>query len=93
MELNIQHNEKLHRFEADIDGQIAFIEYSRFPDGIIFNHTEVPQELEGKGIAAQLAKYVLEYARKEHLRVVPLCPYVNAYVKKHPEYNELTQGF
>lgn len=93
MELEIKHNTALHRFEADIDGKIAFIEYSLFPDGIIFSHTEVPPELEGQGIASQLAKYVLEYARGEKLKVVPLCPYVNAYVKRHPEYNDLTHGF
>ncbi|HVI49546.1 MAG TPA: GNAT family N-acetyltransferase [Chitinophaga sp.] len=89
MELNIQQNTTKHQFETTIDGHTAFIVYSLFPGGIAYVHTEVPPELEGKGIASQLAKYVLEYARVNHLKVKPLCPYVNAYMKRHPEYNDL----
>ncbi|RFS18876.1 N-acetyltransferase [Chitinophaga silvatica] len=87
--LTILNNTEQHRFETEVDGQKAFIVYSLFPGGIAYIHTEVPTALEGRGIAGQLAKYVLEYARENHLKVKPLCPYVHAYMKRHPEYNDL----
>lgn len=89
MELTIQNNTAKHQFETVVDGHTALIAYTLFPGGIAYVHTEVPPELEGKGIAGQLAKYVLEYARENHLKVKPYCPYVNAYMKRHPEYNDL----
>ncbi|MCY1382812.1 GCN5-related N-acetyl-transferase [compost metagenome] len=51
-------------------------------------HTIVPPELEGKGIASTLAKYVLEYAKDNTLKVKPYCPFINAYIDRHPEYQE-----
>ncbi len=87
--LTITNNTEQHRFETEVDGQKAFIVYSLFHGGIAYIHTEVPTALEGRGIAGQLAKYVLEYARENHLKVKPLCPYVHAYMKRHPEYNDL----
>ncbi|MFB6457910.1 GNAT family N-acetyltransferase [Chitinophaga sp. Hz27] len=89
MELTITKNEEKHRFETTVEGHIGFIQYVESPGVIAYVHTEVPPELEGRGIAAQLAKYVLDYAREHHLRVKPLCPYVHAYMKRHPEYNDL----
>ncbi|NSL86485.1 GNAT family N-acetyltransferase [Chitinophaga solisilvae] len=91
MELTIEQNQAQHRFETTVDGHTAFIVYARFPGGIAYIHTEVPPELEGKGIASQMAKYVLDYARTNNLKVRPLCPYVNAYMKRHPEYNDLLE--
>jgi hypothetical protein len=52
-------------------------------------HTEVPAELEGHGIGGRLAKAGLEFARQENLKVVPSCPFVAAYIRRHPEYLEL----
>ncbi|MEC5144488.1 GNAT family N-acetyltransferase [Chitinophaga sp. 212800010-3] len=89
MELNIQNNTTKHQFETVVDGHTALVAYTLFSGGIAFMHTEVPKELEGKGIASQLAKYVLDYARTNHLKVKPYCPYINAYMKRHPEYNDL----
>jgi uncharacterized protein len=54
-------------------------------------HTEVPQELEGRGIAGAMTKHVLDYIAAENLQVVPLCPYMAAYLKKHPEYQYLVK--
>ncbi|MBV8251219.1 MAG: N-acetyltransferase [Chitinophaga sp.] len=89
MELTIHNNTAQHRFETTVNGFTAFIQYHLFQGGIAYVHTEVPPELEGQGIASQMAKYVLDYARTEHLKVKPLCPYVHAYMKRHPEYNDL----
>jgi len=55
-------------------------------------HTEVPPEHEGQGYGGALAKAALDYARAEKLRVIPTCPFVRAYVKRHPEYAALVDG-
>lgn len=92
--LNITNNEARHRFEAHIGGQTAVLEYTLATSLIVYNHTEVPKTLEGQGIASQLAKTALEYAREHDLKIMPLCPYVATYIRRHPEYKALLRpGF
>ena len=57
---------------------------------LIIDHTEVPESLRGRGIAQRLARAALEYAREQGLAVVPNCPFVRAYIRKHPEYASVT---
>ena len=85
----VDNNEAAQRFEAKVDNHVALMHYKRAGDSIIFTHTEVPEALEGHGIASRLAKTALEQARAEHLAVVPLCPFVASYIRRHPEYQEL----
>lgn len=97
MDLNLDdvvvtHNEKAHRFEATVDGLRALLDYRRFPNRIVFPHTEVPAPLEGQGLAAKLTRTALDFARTNHLRVVPLCPYVSDFIRKHPEYQYLVSA-
>lgn len=94
MELNLDavavtHNEEAHRFEATVDGLRSLLAYRLFPDRIVLHHTEVPPPIEGHGIAAKLTRAALDFARSHHLRVVPLCPYVSSFVRKHREYQDL----
>ena len=91
-EVTIIHNEEAHRFETQVDGLRAFLEYRRYPDRIVFTHTEVPPPLEGKGLAAKLAHMALDFARANHLRVVPLCPYVASYIRRHAEFQDLVSS-
>lgn len=91
-DLNVFHNESAHRFELQVEELRAFLTYRRFPDLIIFDHTEMPKPLEGKGLAANLARYALDFARENHLRVVPLCSYVSGFLRKHPEYQDLVSS-
>lgn len=86
MEYTVINNEKDKRFEIHLDGKIAFEQYKLFDGGISYIHTEVPAELAGKGLASYIAKYVLDYAEEHHLKVKPYCPYIKAYIDKHPEY-------
>lgn len=91
MNNQIINNTENNRFELSLDnGDKAFVEYSLREDKIAFLHTEVPVAYEGKGIAAALAKYVLEYAKSNHLRVIPICPYIKAYIQRHPDSIETT---
>jgi predicted GNAT family acetyltransferase len=73
-----------NRFETVVGGQVAYLSYERRPDAIVFLHTEVPESLRGRGIAARLAKAAVASARAEGLRVVAVCQYVRAYLRRHP---------
>ncbi len=75
-----------HRFELEADGRVAFSTYERSGGTITILHTEVPKELGGRGIGTALAHGMLELIRAKGLRVKPLCPFVKAYIGKHPEY-------
>ena len=90
--LTIQNNEAKHRFETHIGDQVAVLEYTLAKGLIVYNHTEVPEALEGQGIASRLAKEALDYAKQHELKVMPLCPYVAAYIRRHPEYRELVRA-
>ncbi|MDQ4074649.1 MAG: N-acetyltransferase [Chloroflexota bacterium] len=88
-QIDVAHNEAAGRFEAEVGGHLAVVEYKRAGNLIIFMHTEVPEELEGQGIASQLARTALEYAKAQQLDVLPLCAFVASYVRRHPEYEPL----
>lgn len=75
-----------HEYEVHAEGEVAVLTYERHANHITFFHTEVPPALEGRGIAGMLARTALEAARADGLEVVPLCPYVAAYIKRHQEY-------
>ena len=91
MSNNVRDNTKLHRFELDTDGQVAFSEYKRADGVLTIMHTEVPKELGGRGIGSTLIRGVLDIARVDGLKVKPLCPFAKAYVERHPEYADLQQ--
>lgn len=83
--LTVRDNREASRYELPVDGHVAFLEYERRPHSIILKHTEVPESLRGRGLGAILAKSALEMARAEGLRVNVQCPFVKAYLEKHPE--------
>ena len=77
------------RFELERDGQVAYLEYNLAGKVIQLIHTEVPQSLRGKGMAAALAESAFQWAREHQVKVDVICPYVAAYLQKHPEYSDL----
>lgn len=85
----VENNEEKDRFQVAVDGHLAVALYKREGDRIVFTHTEVPKELSGRGIGNKLAITALEFAKAEHLRVIPKCPFIAAYIKRHPEYQDL----
>jgi uncharacterized protein len=87
--LTVIHNEQAQRFELLVDGRRALLTYRRFPGRIVVDHTEVPVPLEGHGLAAKLVRFVLDFARANHLRVVPVCSYVSSFIRNHPEVQDL----
>jgi uncharacterized protein len=80
---NVRHNEEDRQFELPVEGGLAFVSYSREDERITFHHTEVPEQSEGKGVAAKVVAAALDYACDNGLRVVPECAYVAGYVKRH----------
>lgn len=85
----VTNNTEKHRFELAVDGHIAAT-YYKIADGVItFIHTEVPAELGGKGIGSKLIKGALDQVRADGLKVIPQCPFVKAFIEKHPDYQEL----
>jgi len=91
MATEVRDNTEQQRFELDADGHMA-VSYYRLANGVItFKHTEVPKELEGQGIGSRLVRGELEVARARGLKVIAQCPFVYAYVAKHPEFADLLQ--
>jgi uncharacterized protein len=86
---DVRNNTAQNRFELDVNGHQAVAYYRMAPGVITFVHTEVPQELSGRGIGTKLIRGALEMARAQGLKVVPQCPFVSAFMGKHPEYNDL----
>jgi len=88
--LNVFQNISENRFEIQIDDLIAVSQYQQTGNVITFYHVGVPPELEGQGIGGLLAKAGLDYARENSLKVIPACPFVAAYIRRHPEYQDLS---
>lgn len=91
MASNVRDNTKRHRFELDADGHVAYSNYKRADGVLTILHTEVPKELAGRGIGSALVRGVLDTARAEGVKVVPVCPFARAYMDRHPEYADLRQ--
>ncbi|MFZ0707900.1 MAG: GNAT family N-acetyltransferase [Candidatus Korobacteraceae bacterium] len=89
MDSQVQHEKNFHRFALHLGEATAMLTYKEEGDTIYLVHTEVPAEMEGKGIGGQLAKAALNYARENGLKVVARCPFVASYLQRHPEYNDL----
>jgi uncharacterized protein len=81
----VRDNPQRSRFELDADGHIAFSNYRRDGNIITFMHTEVPKELDHRGIGSALVRGELEIARAQGLTIAATCPFVRAYIAKHPE--------
>jgi predicted GNAT family acetyltransferase len=88
---DIRENTAQHRFELDAEGGTAVMYYRLEPGVITLMHTEVPPELGGQGIGSTLVRGVLDLVRARGLKVVAKCPFVAAYMGRHPEYNDLVK--
>jgi predicted GNAT family acetyltransferase len=89
LENPIVDNKKLMRFETEIDGEFAYVDYRFYKEDIALMHTFVPEFARGKGIAFSLAKFALESVKEQNLKLMVYCPYIARYIKRHPEYNAL----
>ncbi len=96
-QLRVDHRPARERYVAlvDDDGSeqtVGYIDYMTEADALVLTHTVVYEQFAGRGFAGQLAKAVLDDARADGKKIVPVCSYIEAYVGKHPEYADLVRG-
>jgi predicted GNAT family acetyltransferase len=79
-----------HRYELSVDGKVVgFTEYRERPGLIAFVHTEVDEQMQGRGLADKLIRFALEDARERDLAVLPFCPFVRGFIERHREFETL----
>lgn len=88
---NVIHNPGAERFEIQVDGLLAVLQYRLDGNRIIFTHTGVPKALEGQWLGSRLVRAGLEYARKNGIKVRSTCWFVDGYLKRHKEYQDLAE--
>lgn len=88
-QLQIQHLADTGRFEAIVEGLRCEVDYQLVDSVMHITHTGVPRPLEGRGLAAALVSHALGWARAHGLRVQPVCSYVQVYIRRHPEWQDL----
>jgi predicted GNAT family acetyltransferase len=82
-------NKEEEQFEMHIDGAVALIAYQEQGNNYALIHTEVPEVLEGKGIASILVLKTFNFIEAEGRKIIPLCPFVQSYLKRHPEWERI----
>ena len=88
-DLELVNNTADNRFEMKVGEHTAFIEYKETPTNIALIHTEVPVELEGKGVGKAIVEKTLNYIEQHNHKLIPLCPFVLAYLRRHPEWKRI----
>ena len=83
--IEVVHNERASRFEAHIPEGLCRADYRRVGNALHMVHTEVPAQARGHGLAGHVVAAALDYAQAQGLTVMPLCSYVRAYFRSHPE--------
>lgn len=85
----VEHDLAHHRFQARIQGYLALLDYQIKRKRMVITHTEVPEAIGGRGIAGELTRVALRYARDNKLKVVPKCAYAEQFFERHAEYQDL----
>lgn len=89
-ELTVRHEPSAQRFAVRLNNKIAYLSYEKHSRKTLdYAHVYVPPEFRRQGIAARITKTALEYARKNGFLVIPSCSYVDYFLRKHPEYNDV----
>lgn len=85
----VRDNRAEQEFELEVEGHRAIAAYQLEGGTIVFTHTKVPHAIEGRGVGSKLIRGALDAARDQGLTVVAQCPFVAAYIERHPEYRGL----
>jgi hypothetical protein len=89
MEEKIIHEKENERFVTYVEGNEVYVEYTMRNNEIDLHHTYTHPTLRGKGLAAQVVRAALEFAKENNLKVIPTCSYVQAFIAKNDQYKEL----
>jgi len=87
--MNVIDNKVKNRFETEIDGYKAFVEYTVKPDILVLTHTEVDKALAGKGVGSEMIEAVLLQMELRGLKAIPECPFIAKYIDRHPEWKSI----
>lgn len=85
----VRDNRSEQEFTLEVEGETAVAAYQREGDVVVFTHTVVPPRIEGHGVGSRLIRGALDIVRDEGLTVVAQCPFVAAYIERHPAYRDL----
>ena len=88
-DIPLVNNEAKHNFEIVVEGHRAFIDYQKRGEVFLLVHTEVPQEIEGKGVAGALVEKTFKYLEENHFKMMPFCAYIQSYLKRYPDWDRL----
>ena len=92
-DIRLADNPAESRYEAHVDNRLAGVaEYERRPGRVVFVHTEVAREFAGLGLGQRLARFAIEDARARSERVIPRCPFIAAWLERHPEFADIVAG-
>ena len=89
--IRLEDNKEEERFEMKVDGTPSILEYKVKGNDIYLTHTEVPQSLEGRGVAAALVEKVLMEVEDRGQQVIPMCQYVQSFLKRHPDWQRIVK--
>jgi len=84
-DMQVTNNEGNGRFEVNVDGHVAELQYRKHGDRLVLVHTEVPDALEGRGVGSLLVTAAIDNAAERALTVVPLCAFVRGWLERHPD--------
>jgi uncharacterized protein len=85
--IKVENNTEKQQYEAKVDGKVvAFAEYRPVGQSIMFTHTEVNEDLEGKGVGSQLIRYALEDTKAKGMTAIPMCPFVKIFIQRHKDF-------
>jgi predicted GNAT family acetyltransferase len=88
--IEVRDNQERSRYEIVVDGVVAgFVQYTMRGGRLILVHTEIDDAFEGRGLASQLVRGALDDARRRNLHVVPICPFVESFIERHPADDDL----
>ena len=87
----VTHNASAHRFELGVEGHLCRIDYRLVEGALDLYHTEVPQALEGRGLASLLVRAAFDYARQAGMGIRPSCSYVRAWARRQPDEGDLVR--
>ena len=92
-DINVVRNDKKKRYEAWLNGQlVGFAQFRVRPEAVVFVHTEIEPEFEGKGVGSTLARRALDDVRTRGERIVAECPFIAEYIRRHEAYADLLSG-
>lgn len=89
--LKITHNPVAHQFFTDIEGHVAKLDYKISQPGktLDYYYTFVPPEFRGQKIGEKVVQFAMDFAKTNHYKIIPSCPFVQRFIDQNPEYSEL----